>query len=473
MMKETIGKYHKKLQMESIIKSLIYGFSIGSILAFIVTIIFYIKIVDGLWIILVVWLGVSLISTILIKLLLFNLSIKDTAARMDSQLELEERVITMVEYNNASSLIIDKQRTNAKEKLMSKNPNELKFLNVMKPLIALTVLLVLTLTMATLTSLKVEAHYLSSLTAEKSPEDIVIEELISELRDIVEDAQITSKLKEFLNQRIDRLETDLQFDETLIKKIARIEDARREITDIIEEELRDKTSIIDELKTHDTSNPLGMAFESEDESIIADTINQVVADFIAKSTADKEAYVESLATDIEQSVMDADIKNSDIEEELEELITLLRELIPTIDGVSPDESGDALQEILEEISEALSAVDEETTSEEISEAIEEALDELEEIEESGEEPGEEPDEEPVEEPEEEDGNDDGEEDGTGESEPLENPLIIDGETEYSQAIYDLIRQEMIDMIENGTISDEELITLVNEYLKNIELTDEE
>ena len=52
---------------------------------------------------------------------------KNIARRLDKDLELHEKVSTMVEFQDQSSLLIDKQRSDAKEKLENKKNAKLPF----------------------------------------------------------------------------------------------------------------------------------------------------------------------------------------------------------------------------------------------------------------------------------------------------------------------------------------------------------
>lgn len=461
MIKEILNKFHKKLWREAIIKSIIYGSIIGFMIALIFAIIFYVLVIDGLWIILLTWLGMAILSAYLFKQLYFKSSLKLTAKRMDQQLNLKERVLTMVEYEDSDKVIIQKQRENAEEHIHHFSPKQLKIINLVRPVVILLIIGILAITMTIFTESKVSAAQDGPQITEPeplSPDDEVIDELINELRAIVDEADISSELKLLLHEIIDQLVIDLSFDETIPQKIARIENTRREILEIIADALKEKSTIIDELISHDSTNGLGLAFESEDETIITDTIEQIVTDFIAMSVEEMKSYLTVLSDDIEQSVIDADIKDEALEAELEELIRRLRELIPIIEGDRPDEFGNDLQEILEELSEALSPTDESDVAEDIDDAIQDAIDSLDDME-NPDQPDK-PDE-PV------DGNGE-EDDGNGEGQPIENPVIIDGETEFSYELFQQIQAEYADMIQNNEITDEELLALINAYIDNVE-----
>ncbi len=466
-MKDLLHKYHKKLTIESYIFSSMYGFLIGTITALIVSIILYINKIPGVAIILITWILLSIIATIIIKLTIFNKTYKDTAKRLDEQLQLEERMITMVEYEDTDTVMTNRQRSNAKEVLNKITLNQFKFKNILKPLIVISVLFLITTTTVILTSVEVHSYLEDINNVELSPEDQIIENLISELRDIVDEAPIEESLKTELHEIINKLQEEYKQDTTLNQKIARVEDTRREIIEAIENALQDETTIIDELKKHSSTENLGHAFDSNDQEIITSTIDEMITEFLSLDIDGMTSYVDTLASDIETSVNDASIENQELEQELQDIIDLLLSLIPKLDGQDPQDSADELQEILEELAESLTESEEQTAQEEMEQAIEEALEEL-----QGEQP--EPEEpEPEELPEETEGPEGHEDDGSGSGDPLDNPLIIDGETEFNQELYDQIRLEMIDMIENGLITEEDIIILVNNYMENIDTSENE
>lgn len=462
MIKTILEKFSQKLWKETVFKSVIYGFIIGSFLAMVLTIIFYIYLIDGLWIILGSWLVTSSVSALLLKVYYFKTTLEQIAQRIDQQFNLDERVITMVEYHDVNSIVAVKQRENTQEKISVFSPKNLKFQNILKPLIILVILCMGMLTTVVLTSQKIAALTDNPPIDETplSPEDQIIADMIEQLRTIVDDADVSQLLKIELHQLIDQLVIDLTLDVTIDQKMVRIENARREILQIIEDAMKEKTTIIDELITHESTNGLGNALASEDATIIQTTIEQIVTDFIAMSIEDKKAYIEVLADDIEQSVDDADIKDETLEAELAELIRRLRELIPKIEGDLPEESGEELQEILEQLGESLSKEPEETTEETLDEAIQDALDQLEDLKDPDEDP------EDPEDPEDED-------EDEGLTNPIDNPVIIDGETELDYELYEQIRLELIDMIQNNEITEAELIELINQYMNNIERTQPE
>ncbi len=451
MIKERLQKFHNKLKIESILKSLIYGFGIGFTIAFVLAVIYYINKSHGIWMILIVWFTVSLVSSALFKYFVFRIDIKETATRLDKQLSLDERVITMVEYENQDQPILEKQRLNANHKLEEINIKQFKFMSIIKPTIALGIIALLAITMTTVSTIRANNTIIEPPIVEQTEEDKLIEKLIEDLRNIVDNADVSDQLKIELHEIIDQLEIDIKLETTTSRKIARIEETRKEIQDLIDSYINEKTTIIEELITHDSTEALGLAFQDGSEEVIAQTIDQIVTDFVAMSVTEMKAYIKQLADDIEQSVEDADIKDPSLEQELEDLIELLRQLIPKIDGDLPDELGDELQEILEQLGESLSSQDEEQAEEEIQDAIQDAIDELQDN----------PDRPAEEEPQDE-SNDEGNSNSTN------TPVIIDGQTEFSQEIYDEIRNEMIDMLESGQITEEELIQLINNYLQNVE-----
>lgn len=466
MIKKMLKAFHEKLWIESLIKSLIYGSIAGFSTAFMLAFIFFFTKTNGIWLIIGTFVFITALATFICKKWLFQTSIKTTAARLDKDFHLNERAITMVEYENEDRLVIQKQRENASEKIKFISPKQLRFVNMLKPLLILGIISVLMISMTIVTSLSVRASIDDpgqfDDPIEQTEDEHIIEALIEDLRNIVNHANIEETLRSDLHAIIDQLEIDIAQDQTLDRKIARIEDTRREILELIVASTQERTTIIDEMKTHETTAALGFAFEDGSEAVINETIEQIVDDFLELDISAMKQYLRQLTDEIEQSVDDADIKDNELEEDLADIIQRLRDLIPKLEGDIPDEFGDQLSDLLTELGQSLNTQPSEETSEEISETIQEAIDELEEMQE----------EEDEDDPEESENEGVGEEEneGSGSGLPAENPVIIDGETEYTYEIFEQIKDQMIDMLASGEITEDELITLVNQYMDNIEKT---
>ena len=106
-----------KLQLDAFVKSLLSGLVVGFAANFIVSAIFwFISVEHGLLISLGVLAVVTAIATVIFYFKAFYPTVIKSARRLD-RLGLEERLITMVEYENDDSYIAEIQRQDAKQAL--------------------------------------------------------------------------------------------------------------------------------------------------------------------------------------------------------------------------------------------------------------------------------------------------------------------------------------------------------------------
>lgn len=463
-MKELLSKHKHKLRLEALIKSSMYGLGIGSLSGLLISGVFYLNEIDKLGTILTIWIGLAIISGVALYFTLFKVTEKDLAKRLDHELQLDERMITYLEYKEDASLMANKQRENTKQNIKAKQNTSIRFKNIYKPLFIIGLIFVLATVATVLTDIKVTSINIDPPTeTEISEEDQIIQDMIDELRNIVEEAPVSDELKTELNELINQLEVEYKELDTTNQKIAMIEDTEREIIERINEALEEETSIIDELQERETTKELGEALETRNQENIQEKIDEMIEEFLQMDTTQMEEYIEELAADIEESITDAEIQDEDLEEELNDLVEQLRMMIPQIDSTDPQDSADELEEKLEELSEALTETSEDQLLEEMEQEISDALEQL------GKEQPEEP-----EEPEETEEPEGHEEDSAaaGGGNELNNPIIIDGETEFNQEVYDQIVQDLTEMIDAGLITEEELIELVNAYINNIELKED-
>ncbi len=110
--KQLFKKHYLRLVLEAVMKSLLAGLAIGFIVNFITALVAWIFSFGGVWLAIGVGAGAWLVSAVLLYFLKYKPSIVETAARMD-RLGLEERMITMLEFEGDNSYIASVQRENA------------------------------------------------------------------------------------------------------------------------------------------------------------------------------------------------------------------------------------------------------------------------------------------------------------------------------------------------------------------------
>lgn len=145
-------RYYPRLRQEAILKSLLCGLAVGFSAAFVAAFITWFTPADGLWISLGVLALATLTATPIFYFKRFRPTVMNNARRIDS-LGLEERLITMVEYQNDDSYIAELQRTDARAALEQVDKKQIKLHFPRKMLIALAICFVVGSGMTTITAL--------------------------------------------------------------------------------------------------------------------------------------------------------------------------------------------------------------------------------------------------------------------------------------------------------------------------------
>ena len=105
-----------KLTLEALIKSFLAGLTVGGPVGFIIALVTWFTEAKGLWLSIGAIIGVTAIATAIFYLLRFRMRPIDKARRID-RLGLDERLITMIEYENDDSYMAQVQRRDAKQRL--------------------------------------------------------------------------------------------------------------------------------------------------------------------------------------------------------------------------------------------------------------------------------------------------------------------------------------------------------------------
>ncbi len=158
MDKSVFSKFVARIKKEGILKSLLYGLINGFAVNFLILTVCYILsalmdndtlLLVGLWLSIGLGLAVGLSTGLVLYYKKFRPTTKRVAERVDG-LGLEERAITMLEFENDESYIAMKQREDAKKKLDEVDTQSIKFNFAKSTIIAASVLTVIGLAMTTL-----------------------------------------------------------------------------------------------------------------------------------------------------------------------------------------------------------------------------------------------------------------------------------------------------------------------------------
>lgn len=150
--KKHFEKYYLKLTLEAILKSALCGLVFGFAACFIASLVNWLTGFDGLWLSIGLLLAVTAGVAAIFYFKRFKLTAMSNARRID-RLGLEERIITMIEYEGDESFIAQAQRRDAKAKLAEVEASQLKFDIPVKMIIAAAIALVLGAAMTTVATL--------------------------------------------------------------------------------------------------------------------------------------------------------------------------------------------------------------------------------------------------------------------------------------------------------------------------------
>lgn len=145
-------KHFSKLRTEALVRSLLAAMIIGFVAAFVTALATWFTKLNGLWISLAVFAAVTMVAAGIFYVKKYRPTAMKSARRLD-RLGMEERLVTMVEYENDDSIIAQLQRQDAQKKLDELNAAAVKIKVEKKTLATLTVSGVLGIAMIVVTAL--------------------------------------------------------------------------------------------------------------------------------------------------------------------------------------------------------------------------------------------------------------------------------------------------------------------------------
>jgi hypothetical protein len=386
--KELLKKHHRKLTLEAVVKSLIVGFSAGLFICLVIAVISFFVHYNCLWLCLGVGVGGSLAIAAGLYFLFFRVDIKEAARRVDAS-GLDERIITMLEFENDDSFIADLQRKNATEILSTVTKKAVKFSLSRVAIIALCGVAVIAAPMIAVSTVNaINFSNIPPLThqqPEKDDDEKYIDELIEALRRTIDGADVSAELKKSLHGIVDDLEAALPYYTTTLEKIAVIRDAQRKINALIraalEEERKDIITIGQALMDIESGNTydLGFAIESGKTAevdkafrkmygIVDSLFDLAMNDQMSRNTA--ADILDSYADDIEEALLNATVVEPSMRRALQNLAAAFREAakkLREVDPEDPDAQEEQSEEAKNELHDAM-----EQAQQEISDAMDNA-----------------------------------------------------------------------------------------------------
>lgn len=495
-----LKKYKKKLKLEAILKSAIYGISASFITIMILNIILYFCEKRNLLITILVGLIIGIVTATILYVKKFAVSIKDIARRIDEQ-GLEERVITMVEYENDSSQMITLQKEDTKRELEKITAKAIPLKIAKWSLIVMISCLILSvptcfLKPASAASTKPpvvdpigpDDPVEPDKPIEEEVEDI-IKKLLDELHKIIDNAAVNKNVKDLLNQIVDKLEEDLKQENlTIDEKVEMIKETKEEILRIIKENTIFRMTIAGVLKLYPITKSLGDAIQQrkiENVDPALEAIRETV-----NNSVNKEAEITKLIGILNEALEKAtDEDNMGLIDAIKTFVTDLGGELAEPTPSTPDEGGEdgpkkelrrfaqdekpepaknfdeAIDNAKENIKNALMSDEQmEEIGKDIATEIQDALDSISKAQQDEENKDEQ--EQPS------TGGNDGEESDedtppskVDDQDPLQSEKVIDGKTPYLEVLEEY-KQQIIDYLNNNDL-DDETRKMIETYLEMI------
>ena len=228
-----LKEFKRRLKLEKLLQGSIYGLSAGLFSAAISIVIFQLlNILE--WYIYLVSIGVGLFiyGIILFVYYLFNrVNDKAVANRIDKSFSLREKASTMVEFEGKDSLIINKQREDAKKSIKLRSPRKLVIKVTMAslplPLIGAGAFTTSIFTQNIVNMLKAEG-------VEDNYDDET-DEIIDSIKDYVGKSQASAAFKEKIYQLLEELRTELKGDTDILSRLVKINKAKAKVDEALDE----------------------------------------------------------------------------------------------------------------------------------------------------------------------------------------------------------------------------------------------
>lgn len=228
-----LKEFKRRLKLEKLLQGSIYGLSGGLFSAAILIVIFQLlNILE--WYIYLVSIGVGLFiyGIILFVYYLFNrVNDKAVANRIDKSFSLREKVSTMVEFEGKDSLIINKQREDAKKSIKLRSPRKLVIKVTMAslplPLIGAGAFTTSIFTQNIVNMIKaerVEDNY-----------DDETDEIIDSSKDYVGKSQASAAFKEKIFQLLEELRAELKGDTDILSRLVKVNKAKAKVDEALDE----------------------------------------------------------------------------------------------------------------------------------------------------------------------------------------------------------------------------------------------
>lgn len=255
-------RFKKRILLERVTRGLLYGLSAGLLVSAILVMSFMLSDLEDWWYFLISGLvGLVVWAGVFTGYFLSNkVDDKETAKRIDSTYNLEEKASTMLAFSGQDSLLIDKQREDAKINVKKQNPHRM----TVKLAVLNIPFLVLGLSFLTASSFTdtIQESVRARVSVPEDDFDDETDSLIDQLKDYIGKRLASEAFKEKLYAILEELRADLKNDTNQTSRKIKVERAERQVDEALDE-VNTKEELGAALKETSLSD-LGTALEAGD-----------------------------------------------------------------------------------------------------------------------------------------------------------------------------------------------------------------
>lgn len=307
-----LKKFRKRVLLERTLRGLLYGLAAGLIATAILVMSFMLADLTAWYFYLIAGLvGLMAWVVVMVGYLLFRkVKDKEVAKRIDDTYKLKEKASTMLAYEGQESLLIDKQREDAKAHVQKQNPKRIT-VKLAAFNIPLLVLGVACLTTSSFTS-EIKASFESQETDDVVDYDDDTDKIINEIEDYVGKSQASQAFKEKLYAILEQLRTDLKGDIDISSRQRKV-DAAKALVDEALDEVNTKEEIGEELaKVESDLKAVGEALKAGDVKATDAAFETLIADIQGLVSTDSIIdLLKDWATEIDKALKDSGVASSD------------------------------------------------------------------------------------------------------------------------------------------------------------------
>lgn len=300
--KKLLQRFYGRLLCEALLFAGLNGLILGAGSVFVTSFVYHLLLKSTPASVLAGIFGGSFGPCFLVCMLLRYPTARRIAARVDAA-GLQERAGTMLTYAKESGTLVRLQRKDAQAAIESTSPRALGFRFHKKRSLICLVAVILAAGMLLLPANAFAPE--SSMSPEELAHVKAVEDLISQLRQQVEDAKLPDHLQQTLNHIIDQLEKALLATDNQLEQAILIEQAQQDMTDAMEA-LLSRNQIGTALQRFELPRPLGIDVYNGDTQGLPQTMDQ-----LESSLEETAIYVSKLSNNIHAALEDSGIAADD------------------------------------------------------------------------------------------------------------------------------------------------------------------